>query len=195
MISKEVEYSMIKQEIISATEIVVNISIAMYTITLSIFVLAAQFNKPVLFLSPYIILFPFQNLINRKKDGINRLAAYSAVFLEEGNGWESKYNELFSVMKGYDKNLILLRRVWNALIGRTNSTQLGILSTVIFNITFWKNTNASSMKFEEAILVVFSVLLFVFIAIVNSNMMSNIETRNIYIERLKTEKGKMDMSE
>lgn len=185
MVSKDTEYSMLKQEIISESEIISNVTIAMYTITLSIFVLGAEFDNSIIFLAPYIILFPFQNIINRKRDGINRIAAYMAVFLEDEKGWEGRYNEIFEAMRGYDKNLMLARRIWNFIIGRTNSTQLGLLSTLIFNLFYWKNLNFNSMGFEDATIVIISVVLFIILALVNKTSISNVGRRNMYIEQLK----------
>lgn len=190
MINKDTEYSMLKQEIISASEIISNVTLAMYTITLSIFVLGAEFDNSIIFLTPYIILFPFQNIINRKRDGVNRIAAYIAVFLEEGKGWEGKYNEYFEAMRGYDENLMLARRIWNFIIGRTSSTQLGLLSTLIFNLFYWKNLDLNSMRFEDAALVILSVVLFIILALGNKAGISNVGLRSMYIERLKLIKKK-----
>lgn len=190
MINKDTEYSMLKQEIISASEIISNVTLAMYTITLSIFVLGAEFDNSIIFLAPYIILFPFQNIINRKRDGVNRIAAYIAVFLEEGKGWEGKYNEYFEAMRGYDENLMLARRIWNFIIGRTSSTQLGLLSTLIFNLFYWKNLDLNSMRFEDAALVILSVVLFIILALGNKAGISNVGLRSMYIERLKLIKKK-----
>ncbi len=185
MISKDTEYSMLKQEIISTTDIISNITLAMYTITVSIIVLAFETENAVIFLAPYIVLYPFQNIINRKRDGINRIAAYIAVFLEKEKGWEGQYNQYYEVMRGYNKGLMLTRKVWNFIIGRTNSTQLGLLSTVLFNYFYFKTVQIADIGIKDAALVATSILLFVVLAFENKIIISNKDIRTMYIEQLK----------
>ena len=181
MISKDTEYSMLKQEIISTTDIISNITLAMYTITVSIIVLAFETENAVIFLAPYIVLYPFQNIINRKRDGINRIAAYIAVFLEKEKGWEGQYNRYYEVMRGYNKGLMLTRKVWNFIIGRTNSTQLSLLSTALFNYFY----QIADIGIKDAALVATSILLFVVLAFENKIIISNKDIRTMYIEQLK----------
>lgn len=100
---KNTEYTMLKQEIINTSDIIVNITIAMYTISISIFVLAFEFSNCYIFLLPYMILFPFQNMINRKRDGINRMAAYIAVYLEDDNCWENRLSNNLIVFRAHEK--------------------------------------------------------------------------------------------
>ena len=185
MISKDTEYSMLKQEIISTTDIISNITLAMYTITVSIIVLAFETENAVIFLAPYIVLYPFQNIINRKRDGINRIVAYIAVFLEKEKGWEGQYNQYYEVMRGYNKGLMLTRKVWNFIIGRTNSTQLGLLSTALFNYFYFKTVQIADIGIKDAALVATSILLFVVLAFENKIIISNKDIRTMYIEQLK----------
>ena len=94
MITKDSEYTMLKQEIISLVEIQNTYIIAMYTITITILGVAFERKSQILFLLPYIILFSFQRIISAKRDGMLRIASYIAVYLEEGTGWESIYETI-----------------------------------------------------------------------------------------------------
>lgn len=91
MISPDVEYTMLKEEILGLISSSDNLIIAMYTITIAILAVAFETNNCLLFLLPFIVLFSFQGVLNRKRDNMVKLAAYIAVYLEEEKGWESKF--------------------------------------------------------------------------------------------------------
>lgn len=183
--SKETEYTMLKQEIINTSDIIVNITIAMYTISITIFVFALEFKNCYAFLFPYMILFPFQNMINRKRDGINRIAAYISVYLEKGKGWESRISKNIVIFRGLDKHQVLVNRIWNFIIGRTNSSQIGLLSTIFFLYTYANNVNVKALTIENYCLLFLSVILFIILFWGNKRELSNMSTRDLYIERLK----------
>lgn len=67
MISKDTEYSMLKQEIISTTDIISNITLAMYTITVSIIVLAIETENAVIFWLLILFCIPFRILSTEKE--------------------------------------------------------------------------------------------------------------------------------
>lgn len=67
MISKDTEYSMLKQEIISTTDIISNITLAMYTITVSIIVLAIETENAVIFWLLILFCIPFRILSTEKR--------------------------------------------------------------------------------------------------------------------------------
>lgn len=185
---KNTEYTMLKQEIINTSDIIINITIAMYTISISIFVFAFEFGNYFIFLLTYMILFSFQNMINRKKDGINRLAAYIAVYLEEGNGWESMLSDNMLVFRAYDKKLMTNSRLWNFLIGRTNATQLGLFSTVFFFSSYIPKVNWQAVTIADYSLMCVSVILLFLLFMSNKREFSNVSMRELYIQRLKQNK-------
>lgn len=185
---KVTEYTMLKQEIINTSDVIVNITITMYTISTAIFVFALEFNNCYAFLFPYVVLFPFQNMINRKRDGINRLAAYISVYIEEGNGWESKLSENIAVFRGLDKHKVIVNRIWNFIIGRTNSSQLGLISTIFFLYTYMQRVNMAALTIENYSLPILSVLLFIILFWGNKRALSNVATRDLYIARLEQAK-------
>lgn len=57
--------------------------IAMYTITFATIGIGIQVQNPILFLLPYLILFPFQRIIQNKNCNIQKRAALIAVFGED----------------------------------------------------------------------------------------------------------------
>lgn len=190
--NKEIEYTMLKQEIINTSDIIVNITIAMYTTSIAIFVFAAEFNNCYAFLFPYIVLFSFQNMINRKRDGINRIAAYIAVYIEEGEGWESKLSENIVTFRGSDKRQIFINKIWNFMIGRTNASQIGLLSTVFFLYTYMQNVKICAITIENCSLIFLSIFLFFLLFWKNKRALSNMATRDLYILRLNRAKNLQD---
>lgn len=103
MISRDTEYSMLKQEIISMTDIISNITVAMYTITVSIIVLAFETKNAVIFLTPYIVLYPFQNIINRKISSLppNPKADSKRQFAAHGGAKPLRIKKLFEIAQPY----------------------------------------------------------------------------------------------
>lgn len=182
--NKEMEYTMLKQEIINTSDIIVNITIAMYTTSIVIFVFASEFNNCYAFLFPYIVLFPFQNMISRKRDGINRIAAYIAVYIEEGEDWESKLSQNIIAIRGLDKKQIFINRIWNFMVGRTNSSQIGLLATVFFLYIYMQNLQIEKMTIENYCLIMLSIVLFLILFWKNKSALSNTATRDLYILRL-----------
>lgn len=192
---KNTEYTMLKQEIINTSDTITNITIAMYTISISIFVFAFEFGNCLIFLLPYMILFSFQNIINRKKDGINRIAAYIAVYIETGNEWESMLSDNMLVFRAHDKKLMANNRLWNFLIGRTNATQLGLFSTVFFLIRYIPQVDWNAVTMVDYSLICLSVVLLFLLFISNKRELSNMSTRELYILRLKRDKELMKAKE
>lgn len=88
-------------------------------------------------------------------------------------------------MRGYNKGLMLTRKVWNFIIGRTNSTQLSLLSTALFNYFYFKTVQIADIGIKDAALVATSILLFVVLAFENKIIISNKDIRTMYIEQLK----------
>lgn len=187
-VSKDMEYNMLKQEIINTSDIIVNIMIAIYTISVSIFVFAFECNNSYAFLLPYIILLPFQNLINRKRDEINRIAAYIAVYLEDGDGWESNLKKNMEVLRGFDNHTASDNKFCNFIIGRTNCSQIGLFCTIFFVVSYYKRINMGCITLENVILLSLAFGLPFTLFSMNKRASLNMSTRDVYIKRLEQDK-------
>lgn len=184
MIKKDTEYSALKQEILDLINIQNNYIIAMYTITITILGIAMERKNATLFLLPYIVLFSFQRIIAAKRDGYLRIAAYIAVYLEEGEGWESNYKNTInqiSVTKKKRKKTV----IENIISGRLSSLQLGLLCSLL-SIGF-------SFKYEDIeagkiIILGFAVVLFGLLYYFNKDILQNMDKRESYINSLKEQK-------
>lgn len=82
------EFSSLRDEIIESITLQNNYIVAMYTIAVTIMVFAIEKNNSVLFLMPYMILFPFQSIINSKRDGMLKMGAYIEVYYGQDFKWE-----------------------------------------------------------------------------------------------------------
>ena len=128
-IEKATEYESLRQEILDLITAKDNFIIAMYTITTAILCFAFELENPVLFLVPYIVLFAFQYNISAKNESMVILAAYIAVCLEEGQGWESQNQKYRDAMR----NGVTFHKpesIWKILVGRLGSAQLGLLCSM-----------------------------------------------------------------
>lgn len=81
------EYESIRCEFISMEEQQRNVWIYMYVLFAALFVLGLEFNH-YLFLVTYIILIPFQIVINRYNWSISKMSTYIRIFYEEGEKFE-----------------------------------------------------------------------------------------------------------
>lgn len=185
---KNIEYTMLKQEIINTSDIIVNITLSMYAVTVTIFVFALEFDNCYAFLLSYLIFIPFQNMINRKRDGINRIAAYIAVYLENGEGWESNYNSNLTKIKGNDRRRRVFTRLFNFIIGQSSSTQLGLLSTILFYITYIPKIDMNTINIFNYFMLILPSILLAILFLLNQKILMNINSRNEYIIRLKKQK-------
>lgn len=166
MITKDSEYTMLKQEIISLVEIQNAYIIAMYTITITILGVAFERKSQILFLLPYIILFSFQRIISAKRDGMLRIASYIAVYLEEGTGWESIYETISNRTIESINRKKVHSRIFNVLMGRLCSAQLGLLCSSASIIMHFYNNKIKlldfyNVKIHEVLIPLIAILLFV----------------------------------
>lgn len=162
MVTKDSEYTMLKQEIISLVELQNTYIIAMYTITITILGVAFERKSEILFLLPYVVLFSFQRIISVKRDGMLRISSYIAVYLEEGEGWESKYEEIFN--RTTRRSRKRFSKFTNIFIGRISSLQLGLLCSASSIIMHFYNKikllNLNSLELQDVLVVLSSIILF-----------------------------------
>lgn len=137
MIDPNTEYNALRAEVLNLISIQNTYIIAMYTITVTILGIGLQTQNSLLFLLPYTVLFSFQRTISAKRDGYLRIAAYIAVYLEKGSGWESRYETIVRSIQPVpnSKNNKLLSIGKNIILGRISSLQLGVICSIASIIT------------------------------------------------------------
>lgn len=196
-IDKQTEYATLRQEILDTITARDNYIMAMYTITAAVLCAAFELQNPILFLIPYIILFAFQNTIATKTENMIVLAAYIAVYLEEGDGWESNNYGIKKIMH----NGIPYKRansIWKFLVGRIGSVQLGMLCSVaciIYSVFDILAAEEIQNIIEASIYIVLAVILYVLIRIQTKNVLEIKKRRDVYIANLQKDKSKEEERE
>lgn len=192
--SKEVEYAALKQEILNLDSKKANYVIAMYTIMITISIFALEVKNEWYFLITYIVLFAFERQILSIREGSIRIAAYITVFLEEGIGWESNYEDIFNETCVKSEQKIIYSKIVDILSGRIAVTQLGLFCSIgsigmsIFNneITF---QSIGKADFFDAICICSAIFLFVLIKLWCRNATKTMNIRSKYIQNLKEYKN------
>lgn len=123
------EYISLRNEIISLEEQQRNVWIYMYVIFCTLFVLGLE-RSHYLFLVTYIVLIPFQCVINNFLWSIHKLSIYIRVFYESNNenlNWETfhQYYPYVNYSKEKSKSI-------NDIIMISGATHLGLLATAFF---------------------------------------------------------------
>lgn len=196
-IDKETEYSTLRQEILDSITARDNYIIAMYTITVAILCVAFEFQNPMLFLIPYVVLFAFQNSIASKNENMITLATYIAVYLEDGQGWESNNIDF----KGIMQEGVAYKRpnsIWKYLIGRIGSVQLGMLCSVsctIYAVIQVVEAKQVCEVVEPGICIGLSVILYILIRVQTKDVLKLGKRRKGYIENLQKHKAKAENRE
>lgn len=189
---KTEEYSSLRNEILGLINIQNSYIIAMYTITVTIFVFGIERKNEWIFLLPYIIFFSFQRIISAKNDAMVRIAAYISVYLEEGAGWESRYGKIVERTTIKNNHGKKFSKVKNILLGRISSMQLGLVCSVCSiiicicnNLDIWNQKQSFSVYLTTTIPIFTSVVLFSLLRMNCNNALTNMSKREIYIEQLK----------
>lgn len=123
-------YESLRKEIISMEELQRNVWIYMYVLFCALFVLGLEWSK-YLFLVTYIVLIPFQCIINDYSWSISKLSTYICVFFEEdksnGINWES-FHSYAPYIKYYREKSNTL----TGIIRISSSMHLGFLASGFF---------------------------------------------------------------
>lgn len=172
------EYASIRSEIISMEEQQRNVWIHMYVLFITIFVLGLELSYH-LFLVTYIVLIPFQIVINRYCWSIAKMSAFIRLFYEQDDtnlNWESMhtYIEYKYYYKGLNSSL-------TGKIRYTGVAQLGFLATVFYigySVCNVSNRSQIMLNSLDLILIIISVCLFFL------TVMLNKEYRKNYVEDL-----------
>lgn len=184
-------YETLRSEIIYIMGMQRNIWINMYVLFCTLFVLGLQWSH-YFFLVTYIILIPFQCVINDYWQALCRIATYIRVFFENedtGISWESfqKYKPYTDYYKTKRKGII-------STIGKAGAIYLGILATTFYCGYAIKDSwvdNRLVLRIEEALLILLSLALCIILIIIKKNYYRTYDTEleNI-MEQYKQERMK-----
>lgn len=187
-------YETIRNEIIAMEEMQRNVWIYMYVLFCTLFVLGLEWSH-YLFLVSYIIIIPFQCVINDYQWSISKMSTYIRIFFEKEYvdiGWESLH--LCDAYKNYYNRK---KKKLRDIIKISGAVHLGFLATVFFcgyilsdlyvNSSFEINTG-------NVFLIILSIILFIVLIIINKDYYKNynIELENImeeYKKERETRKG------
>ncbi len=154
------EYESLRNEIISLEEQQRNVWIYMYVIFSTLFALGLQWS-PYLFLVNYIVLIPFQCVINSCHRAIQRISTYIMVFFEDCNSsfnWESlQISEEY--LDYYEKR----NNGITDFIRKSGATHLGFITTGFFCVKILihnYNHNIFEINVTDICLILLSILLF-----------------------------------
>lgn len=162
-------YESLRNEIISMQELQRNVWIYMYVLFGTLFVLGLQWSH-YLFLVTYIILIPFQCVINDYLWSVSKISTYIRVFFENERNdmnWESFHL--------YDPYQEYYRKKNNSLIGFiriSGSVHLGIIATGFFcGYTLINNWNRCKFAIGsmDMLAILLSLVLFFVILKINND--------------------------
>lgn len=180
------EYDSLRSEIISIEEKRRNVWIYMYVLFTTIFVLGIEFSYNLLLIT-YIILIPFQVVINRYNWGVAKISAFIRIFYEENSddlAWEGMhvYPEYNDLIKKYNKSVL-------GIIRYTGVSQLGFLATGFYIAYLFCDRYSNGLLHLEIIDIVFvllSIFLFFITIILNQeNNKSHKEELELFIRKYK----------
>lgn len=193
------EYNSLRAEILGLINIQNNYIVAMYTITIAILSLAIQQQNEWLFLLPYVILFSFQRIISAKNDGMIRIAAYIAVFLDGEIGWEKNYSEI--VNRTTNKRSDKFSKLLNVISGRISSLQLGVVCSVgcsILSVLKIKESeygswaNIANLRYTYVLPIFCAILLLGSLKEWCKGALKNVSIRDQYIDALKVYRNELE---
>ena len=174
-------YESIRNEIVTMEGLQRNVWIYMYVLFCTLFVLGLQWSH-YLFLVSYIILIPFQCVINDYRWSISKMSTYIRVFFEKESSdisWESLH--VSEYYKEYDRRK---RKSIKSIVGMSGAVHLGFLATG-FYCGYTLNNSCINNKFILDIgniaLIIISIILLMFLITINREYYKNydIELENV----------------
>ena len=160
-------YESLRNEILTMEEMQRNVWIYMYVLFCTLFVLGLQWSNN-LFLVSYIILIPFQCVINDYRWSISKMSTYIRIFFENEDrniGWETL--QVSEIYRTYDRQK---KRSIRNVIGMSGSIHLGLLATSFYcgyTLKDLYSNNYFVLEIENILLIIVSILLFMFLVMLN----------------------------
>ena len=161
------EYEALRNEIISMQELQRTVWINMYVLFCTLFVLGLQWSH-YLFLVTYIILIPFQCVINDFLWSVSKISTYIRVFFE--NERDDMHWENFHIYDVYQEYYKRKSNSLTGLIRVSGSVHLGFLATGFFcGYTLLENFDGNRFTLTglNIFFMLFSVLLFFIVMKIN----------------------------
>lgn len=193
--NSEIQYSALRNEILNCITMQNNYIVAMYTISISILVFAFSQNDELIFLFPYLIIIPFQSIINIKRNAMIKLGVYIQVFLEDENDWEN-VNILFEA----ENREINDKRIHNKLkrvVRRTGAVQIGFFCSLSACIVHYMNLNIEikeilSVSLWDSMVFIFALLLIGVVLVINKTVWETKNVRESYLSIMSNIKEKLN---
>lgn len=166
-------YESIRNEIITMEELQRNVWIYMYVLFCTLFVLGLQWSH-YLFLVSYIILIPFQYVINDYRWSISKMSTYIRIFFEKDNkdiSWESLH--VSECYKEYDRRK---RKSVKTVVGMSGAVHLGVLATGFYCGYTLNNSyidNKFILDFGNVALIILSIILLMILIVINREYYRN----------------------
>lgn len=182
-------YETLRNEIISTQEQRRNVWLYMYTLYVALFVIGIEFNYH-LILCTYVVIIPFQNIINECTSAISRLSAYIMVFFEKDN--EDMNWEFFQL---YPEYRYYYSKDHKTIIGRlknTGSIQLGLLTTTFYNVFWIMDILKRDMAFSTFELFISILSFFLFFIAKYVNQKFNKMDEGYYMDMIQNYKNDTD---
>jgi len=154
-------YSSLRAEIIMLEDQQINLIIYMYVVSASIIAFAIQANKSTMYLIPYIVIIPFQYIINKNAIAISKISYYIIEFFEKQSlsfNWES-YQKFDPFNRYYGK----ISKSFFGILSKSGAILLGLLSTALYII----ESSTQYISIQDGIHLQFNFdLLCVFISVI-----------------------------
>ncbi len=151
------EYSMLRQEIILSSDTIKKYNSLLYTATVALLAFAFNQSSAILFLLPFIVLFPVCILVKKETIQMMRIGAYILVFLEAKGDilWETRLN-MYDSLITHNQHKTTPMSVYLGL-----SLVCVMLSASYTDYSVWNPYSAICLILQVGLLCA-SVLLFVF---------------------------------
>lgn len=170
------EFNNLRNEIISKQEQKRNVWLHMYVLFISLFVLGLQISH-YLFLLTFVILIPYQEVINNMEWNVSRISAYIRAFYESNDpnlNWETmntKYTPYLDYLGQRVKGV-------SGFVRNAGSIHLGFLATAFFMgrlliDNFTANSGVIVLGLTDILLVLFSIGMFFLTVIINQDSKKN----------------------
>lgn len=154
------EYSSLRNEITSVQEQQRNIWITMYTLYVALFVVAFERSSYYILLTSYMILIPFQHIINTQNWSVQKLSSYIICFFESEDSnihWEGLHS--YPKYRDYYK-----KHGDSKYLNYMGATILGAISTICFisdRIYIIYNNRCTHLIFDIFMMLLAVSLLFI----------------------------------
>ena len=161
------EYSALRAEIISKQEKKIEVWLHMYILFVTLFTLGIETDNRYLLLLTYLIIIPYQVMLNNCEWNVSRISTYIHIFYEENNSvmkWES-FNKYYTKYTDY---LHKKTAGFMGFIRQAGSIHLALLATGFY---IWKTLDNKLIEQLDGIdwmTIVLSVLLLVITIYINN---------------------------